>query len=180
MSADLVAEVRAAVASLRPVDGREVRSRQRLLVALGRLPHPFDRQADPTHVTGSALVVGRPGVLLLHHKRIQIWVQPGGHLEAGETPWEAARRESEEETGLRFEPWAGTPRLLHVDVHPGGLGHIHLDLRYALRVCGDDQPRPPAGESQDVRWFTWPEAIQTADAGLAGLLRAVAEGRRAL
>jgi 8-oxo-dGTP pyrophosphatase MutT (NUDIX family) len=119
-------------------------------------------------------------VLLLQHKRIRIWVQPGGHLEAGETPWEAARRESEEETGLRFVPWAGTPRLLHVDVHPGGLGHTHLDLRYALQVRGDDQPRPPAGESQDVRWFSWPEAIQTADAGLAGLLRAVSDGRRAL
>ena len=159
------------VAGRRPVDGREARSRHRMLVALGRLPAPFDRHADPTHVTGSAVVVGPPGVLLHRHKKLGLWLQPGGHLDPGETPWEAARREAEEETGLRFAPWGGTPPLAHLDVHPGGSGHTHLDLRYVLEVAGDDTPRPPEGESQQVRWFTWDEAIATADPGLAGYLR---------
>ena len=157
-----------------PVDGREARSRHRYLVALGRLPEPLDREADATHVTGSAVVLGAQGVLLHHHKRLGLWLQPGGHLEPGEQPWEAARREAEEETGLVFEPWAARPGLLHVDVHAGGRGHTHLDARYALTVAGDDQPRPPAGESQLVRWFGWDEAIAVADPGLAGLLRSLA------
>jgi 8-oxo-dGTP pyrophosphatase MutT (NUDIX family) len=147
-------------------------------VALGRLPRPFDREADPTHVTGSAVVVGPAGVLLHRHKRLGMWLQPGGHLEPGETPWEAARREAEEETGLRFEPWPSpVPTLAHVDVHPGGRGHIHLDLRYVLRVAGGTVPAPGDDESQEVRWFPWPEAIRTADPGLAGYLRAVTDGR---
>jgi 8-oxo-dGTP pyrophosphatase MutT (NUDIX family) len=145
-------------------------------VALGRLTRPFDRDADLTHVTGSALVLGERGVLLHRHKRLGIWLQPGGHLEAGETPWAAARREAQEETGVRLR-WlrvdaGGAPPLAHVDVHAGGRGHTHLDLRYVVTVDGDDEPAPPQGESQDVRWFGWSEAIAIADLGLKGFLRA--------
>lgn len=175
---DVLALVVRSVAGRVPVDGREARSRQRILVALGRLARPLDRDADRTHVTGSAVVVGERGVLLHRHRRLGMWLQPGGHLEAGEAPWTAARREAEEETGLRFAAWTvPVPPLAHIDVHDGGLGHVHLDLRYLLEVEGDDRPCPPAGESQEVRWFSWWEAIRIADAGLAGCLRAIDPGR---
>ena len=65
--------------------------------------------------------------------------------------------------------------LIHVDVHPGPRGHTHLDLRYRFTAPHID-PAPPAGESQDVRWFTWAEAIELADVGLEGVLRAVQPG----
>jgi 8-oxo-dGTP pyrophosphatase MutT (NUDIX family) len=178
----ILATVVASLAGRTAVDGREERSRERTLVALGRLPHPFAQDADLTHVTGSAIVVGARGVLLHRHKRLGLWLQPGGHLEPGETPWDAALREAGEETGLKLS-WPGRPRagvvppLAHVDVHEGGRGHTHLDLRYEICVVGDDDPRPPEGESQDVRWFTWAEAINVADAGLAGFLRRTSAGR---
>jgi len=178
---DLLGLVRSSVWERRPVDGREARSRDRILVALGRLLRPFDQDADLTHVTGSALIVGRRGIVLHVHKRLGMWLQPGGHLEAGETPWAAAFREAEEETGLRLA-WAaprrdGIPFLAHLDVHAGGRGHTHLDLRYLLVVQGcDDQPAPPAGESQDVRWFGWDEALAMADPGLAGFIRVAGAG----
>jgi 8-oxo-dGTP pyrophosphatase MutT (NUDIX family) len=161
----------AVVAARQPVDGREARSRHRFLVALGRLPRPFDRYADPTHVTGSAVVVSPFGVLLHRHKKLGIWLQPGGHLEPSETPWDAARREAMEETGLEFEPWSSVPPLLHLDVHAGGGGHTHLDLRYLLTVSGEETPRPPEGESPLVQWFSWDSALDVADPGLSGLLR---------
>jgi 8-oxo-dGTP pyrophosphatase MutT (NUDIX family) len=172
----------ASLAHRRPVDGREERSRERTLVAFGRLPHPFDQQANPTHVTGSAIVLGPKGVLLHRHKRLGLWLQPGGHLEPGESPWDAALREGQEETGLDL-CWLESakqgqpPPLAHVDVHDGGRGHTHLDLRYWLKVAGVDDPHPPTGESQDVRWFSWPQAIDVADPGLGGLLRHAAVGR---
>jgi 8-oxo-dGTP pyrophosphatase MutT (NUDIX family) len=175
----------AVVASLvgRPaLDGREERSRQRMLVALGRLPHPFDQDADPTHVTGSAIVLGPRGVLLHRHKRLGLWLQPGGHLEPGESPWDAAMREAREETGLdlRWVPASErgqAPPLVHVDVHEGGRGHTHLDLRYQMVVAGSDEPHPPPGESQDVGWFSWADATELADPGLAGFLRQAASVR---
>jgi 8-oxo-dGTP pyrophosphatase MutT (NUDIX family) len=128
------------------------------------------------------LIIGRRGVVLHLHKRLGLWLQPGGHLEPGETPWDAAIREAAEETGLQLEWGAfgpgsgegGIPPLAHLDVHDGGRGHTHLDLRYLLGVRGPDEPAPPAGESQDVRWFAWPEALAIADPGLAGFLQAYA------
>lgn len=147
------------------------------LRALDTLARPFDRDT-PVHVTGSGVLTGRRGVLLLKHRKLGIWVQPGGHLEPGETPWEAAARETSEETGIEVLHAAGdvaggpagAPRLAHVDVHPAGDGHTHLDLRYMLEPSGDDTPRPPAGESQEVGWWGWEEACELADPGLAGIL----------
>jgi hypothetical protein len=61
--------------------------------------------------------------------------------------------------------------MVHVDVHPGGRGHTHLDLRWWL--LGSGVPAPAVGESQDVEWLDWDAAITRADPGLAGGLRAL-------
>lgn len=161
----------------RPVDDRESASRDFIIEALNCLERPFDRRADPMHVTGSAVIAGPRGVLLHRHKRLGLWLQPGGHLDLHESPWEAAMREAEEETGLAFEPWLSPPPLLHMDVHRAGDEHIHLDLRYALRPCGGEEPAPGPDESPEVRWFPWPDAIAIADPGLRGLLVAVRPDR---
>jgi 8-oxo-dGTP pyrophosphatase MutT (NUDIX family) len=153
-----------------PVDLRERRSRLRLLDALARLPRPFERTGGPIHVTGSAIVVGRRGVVLHRHKRMGIWLQPGGHIEPRERPWDTARREVTEETGLVARHPPAGPRLVHVDLHLAPLAHVHHDLRYLL-LAPDDDPRPPPGESPDARWFAWDEALAVADPGLASALR---------
>ena len=63
------------------------------------------------------------------------------------------------------------PQLVHVDVHPGGRGHTHLDLRYLVEA-GDSDPQPPEGESQEAAWFDWDAAVARADdARLKSLLR---------
>ncbi len=158
----------------RPVDEREALSIGRFLVAFDALVEPLDQESDPIHVTGSGIVVGPRGVVLLEHKRLGIWLQPGGHIDLGETPWGAALRESREETGLEVSfagpvDEGGVPELVHVDVHEGGRGHTHLDLRYLIDG-GDADPNPPEGESQLIDWFTWEAAIDRADPGLRGIL----------
>jgi len=156
-----------------PVDAREAASVEAFRRAIAHLERPFDQDAAPTHVTSSAIVVGRPGVLLLRHRRLGIWVQPGGHLDPGEPLAAGAAREAAEETGLAVAHPPGGPVLTHVDVHAGGRGHTHLDLRWLL--LADGQPQPPPGESQDVAWFGWADAVERADPGLAGALRALRE-----
>ena len=155
------------------VDDRERESIERFGVEVGRLAHPFDEHADPVHITGSAFIVGRRGIVLLLHRHLGIWVQPGGHVDPGEAPWEGARREATEETGLPVELLDGCVELAHVDVHAGGRSHTHLDLRY-LFEAGDADPQPPPEESQDVCWVTWADAPALAEPGMAGILAALA------
>jgi 8-oxo-dGTP pyrophosphatase MutT (NUDIX family) len=172
---DGTTELRRAVAGFDAVTPRELSSRIRFLAELDRLPDPFNREADPVHVTGSAIIVGPRGTVLHWHKRLGGWMQPGGHVDVGEMPWEAALREAHEETGLPVRHPGGRPRLVHLDVHPAG-PHVHLDLRYLL-LGADTEPAPPAEESQQVRWFSFAAAIAVADAALVDGLRRVAAGQ---
>ncbi len=168
------AALRAAVAAHHARDAAERRSTEIVLHALAALPRPFDEHADPTHVTGSAIVTDGDGHVVLHrHKRLGTWLQPGGHVDRDESVAEAARRETREETGLAARHPAGGPVLLHLDVHPGPRGHRHLDVRYLLLAAGDAPLRPAAGESPDAAWFALEEAIRRSDASLASALRAL-------
>ena len=165
--------MRDAVAARRPVDARERDSISAFLTAFDLLGEPFDEHASPTHVTASAIVTSDAGVVLHLHKRLAIWLQPGGHIDSGEAPLDAALRETREETGLPVT--SAEPQLMHVDVHPGPRGHTHLDLRYHLAAPPVD-PAPSTGESPDVAWFSWPQAIALAEPGLEGVLRAYQPG----
>jgi 8-oxo-dGTP pyrophosphatase MutT (NUDIX family) len=162
--------LRRQLATHQPIDDREAASLARVDTELQRLAHPFDEHADRVHVTASAVVVGPRGVLLHKHKRLGIWIQPGGHIEAGESLLAAAIRETAEETGLPARPLGDAP--VHVDVHDAPKGHEHLDIRFLLRADGD--PCPPAGESPDVAWFGWTAAASATDDALAPLLRHLA------
>lgn len=164
------------VAAHVPRDARETAAKERILAELARLVSPCDRDADPVHVTASAIVVGRRGTVLHRHRRLGRWLQPGGHLDAGEAPPEAAVRETAEETGLAVAHPPGGPLLLHVDVHDAPIDHVHLDLRY-LVLAPDEEPSPAPDESPDARWFSWQEAEEVADVALVGALHAARQAR---
>jgi 8-oxo-dGTP pyrophosphatase MutT (NUDIX family) len=170
--------VRRSVVERRPIDNAERSCIDEFLIRFDALERPFDEHADPVHVTGSAIVVGARGVVLLRHKRLGFWLQPGGHIDEGEAPWDAALRETVEETGLVGSFAGGTPQLVHVDVHPGGRGHTHLDLRYLIEG-GDADPRPGEGESRQIAWFDWTAAIERAgDERLKSALRSLMPAQR--
>ncbi len=149
---DSLSEVLRDLALIDPVDDREAASIRRVVTEAPFLAAPFDEGSDPIHVTASAFVVGDRGTVLHLHKKLGIWVQPGGHVDEGEEPATAALREAREETGLTLAHPPEGPKLVHVDVHPGPRGHTHFDLRYVILGASMD-PVPPPGESQEVAWF---------------------------
>jgi 8-oxo-dGTP pyrophosphatase MutT (NUDIX family) len=165
------AALRDQIEDLDPVDQREADS---IAATLGRLELPGDpfEQVHDHHLTASAFVVSSRGVVLHRHRRLGIWVQPGGHVDAGESPASAALRETLEETGLvarHLDP----VELFHVDVHPGPRGHTHYDLRYVVTAAPLD-PTPPANESPEVDWFDFDAAQVRCEAALAPALAKLA------
>ncbi len=162
-----VEQLRATLEAHDPRDPREVNAHQLTLVRLGRGDDPFDEHASPEHLTGSAFVISPRGVVLHRHKRLNLWLQPGGHIDPGESASQAAQREALEETGLSGEL---DERLFHVDVHPGPRGHTHYDLRYLIVTDGRD-PEPGPNESPDAAWFDLESALAVAEPSLHVVLR---------
>jgi 8-oxo-dGTP pyrophosphatase MutT (NUDIX family) len=147
-----------------PADEEEARDRERILDFVLGHSDPFDRRIAEGHLTGSAIVVSADGarVLMLHHRKLDRWLQPGGHAQPGERRGEeVALREAREETGivgLALHPAA--PRPLDVDVHDiparsGEPAHQHLDLRYLVLAPADATLSPQVEELHDLRWAAW-------------------------
>ena len=168
----------------RPEGDEEAADLTRILAFVRAHDRPFDRAILAGHLTGSALVLAPAGekVLLLHHRKLDRWLQPGGHGEPGELAGETvALREAREETGLAVTLHEAAPRPLDVDIHaiparPGEPAHEHLDLRYLAVASADAPLRPGSGESERLRWFGWDEV-----GGLGldpGLVRALVKARR--
>ncbi len=125
----------------------------------------FERAALPGHVTGSAFVVSADHreVLLVHHRKLDRWLQPGGHADGECDLARVALREAREETDLDAlalldpEGAGGEPMPLDIDVHaiparPGEPAHEHHDVRYLLVASGRETART-SEESYAVRWF---------------------------
>ena len=92
-------------------------------------------------------VVRGDKVLLIHHKKLGMWLPPGGHIETNETPEEAVVREIREETGFDVEvvrEVAGHPHTnveilaqpKHIQLEDIKGTHEHIDLVYVCRVVG--------------------------------------------
>jgi 8-oxo-dGTP pyrophosphatase MutT (NUDIX family) len=160
--------LREQIGRIEPVDEKESLSIVAIVDRLAWPGDPFSEADNEHHVTASAFVVSSRGVILHRHRRLKIWIQPGGHVDPGELPEDAARRESLEETGLVARHVVPT-NLFHVDVHPGPRGHTHYDLRYVL-VAPPLEPVPPAGESPEVYWFDFASAQARCEPDLAPAL----------
>lgn len=113
------------------------------VVFLDEAARPFDREHATGHFTGSAWLVNAHGdkVLLTHHRKLNRWLQLGGHADGDSDLAAVALREAEEEsglTGLRVEP-----QIFDVDRHwiperKSEPGHWHYDVRYVVWVGASD------------------------------------------
>lgn len=142
-----------------PSDSQEQKNKDAIIQFVSQYENCFSRELTVGHITGSAWVVDSSGdhVLLLHHKKLGIWVQPGGHCDGNGNVLAVAIKEAQEESGIEnIEPISQD--IFDLDVHyiPGNskeAEHYHYDIRFLLRVMNNKQPIKN-DESHDVQWFS--------------------------
>ncbi|MEM3227879.1 MAG: NUDIX domain-containing protein [Candidatus Micrarchaeaceae archaeon] len=125
-------------------------------------------------ITASAIVIRDEKVLLLNHRKLGVWMPPGGHVDTNEFTNEAAIRETKEETGIDVEligrqnvefkvdgahtevlPFA----IVYEEVpYPAGM-HIHFDSIYLARATGGALSVSKR-EAADIGWFSEEEVVK--------------------
>ncbi|MDY6765791.1 MAG: NUDIX domain-containing protein [Candidatus Nanohaloarchaea archaeon] len=131
-----------------------------------RIPPDADRD-----FTGGCLVIDDGRLLLLDHTKLGLWLQPGGHVEPGETPDETAKRETREETGIdiTFHPShlperspdtsCNLPEPFQVNLHRIRDGHWHCSFLY-LATVGQTGDASHADEHDGMKWFS-PQELES-------------------
>ncbi|MDH5671034.1 MAG: NUDIX hydrolase [Myxococcales bacterium] len=166
-----------------PVGARENAHRERMLGLCEAAGDPFDRaRLEPGHFTASGFVLSPTGdaLLLIHHKKLGRWLQPGGHVEPDDGDLlGAALREVREEVGvLDLSPLLPQPYDLDVHTIPahGGVGtHEHFDVRFLLRA--QSLELQTSDEVAGARWVPLAElTAEPADASVQRVARKLLQG----
>lgn len=163
--------LRALLGPHRPADEKERADLDVMRRFADQLDDPFSRSEPEAHFTGSAVVVtpGGDRVCLLHHGKLNRWLQPGGHADAADgTMALTALREAKEETGCEVALHPAAPQPLDVDVHviPARKTepeHRHLDIRFLVVAQNPEALAHDPGESHGAQWLSWDDALARAD-----------------
>lgn len=150
--------------------------RQKMLELLDGVDGCFTRDAFPGHFTGSALVVNADGsrVLLHHHRKLDRWLQFGGHCDGDSNLPRVAAREALEESGIEGLILASA-RPFDLDIHEipargNEPVHFHYDVRYMF-IAPEGAKERRSEESHALGWFSAEEALQLpVDAGLCRMI----------
>lgn len=150
-----------------PYDANEAAYLQQVIAFLQQTAQPFHRETLAGHITGSAIVINphHTHILLLHHRQLGRWLQPGGHCDGNPDPLAVAIKEVQEETGLMTTPT--TEQIFDIDVHliPAKAkvpAHWHYDIRYLLMA--DDRVLLEKSEREiiDLQWILIEQALEVA------------------
>jgi 8-oxo-dGTP pyrophosphatase MutT (NUDIX family) len=175
-------ELRAQLIALDLTERQEEHSsRDRMIELLDNRDDCFLRTAFPAHFTGSAFIVNADGsqMLLHHHRKLDRWLQFGGHCDGDENVLRVAQREALEECGIA-DLIVASARPFDLDLHeiPAHRDeptHWHYDVRYIL-IAPEGAVHNISAESKELRWFSADE-MDTLPLD-AGLRRVVAKWRR--
>ena len=153
-----LAVARATIEAYAPHDAAQAAFRRHLIDWIDAHPEDAHRRTCLAgHLTASALLLdhGRTRALLHHHRKLDKWLQLGGHCDGDANLRGTAWREVVEESGI--EPVWMSPEPIDLDVHPiparpGEPRHDHLDVRY-LAVAPPGARAVRSAESRELRWF---------------------------
>ena len=157
MSSEYRALVREEIARVSPLDQREREDISRALTwidsgaELCRLRKP---DVPPVHLVSYFVLAAGMDLLLVDHINAQLWLPTGGHVEPGEDPRDAARREAQEELGVAADFLIDGPVFVTVTETVGlTAGHTDVSLWYLLAGDRSGALAFDQEEFNDARWF---------------------------
>ncbi len=159
----------------KPVTAREVDTWDKLCRFRAEEPLAFGRDSRTGHITASAFILSPDfnNVLLTHHRKLDRWLQLGGHCDGiADVPF-VALKEAYEESGLsRIEPLRD--RIFDVDIHEipahgAELTHLHYDVRYLYRAAEGEFK--VSDESHDLAWVPLTQLEEYTDAASVLIVR---------
>lgn len=149
--------IRSEVAAIRPLDALEASHQNDALqwidsgAELCRLAKPA---TPPKHLVSYFAVVCGNHILLVDHRAAQLWLPTGGHVEPGEHPRDAVRRELREELGIDPLKEVGEPLMITCTRTVGlTAGHTDVSLWYVVNSSMQQQLRHDESEFAEVKWF---------------------------
>lgn len=145
-----------------PEDDTDRAQRDRIVAFVRENPACFERTLRIGHITGAAWLLDktRSRVLLTHHRKLNRWLQLGGHADGDTNVLEVALREAREESGIAdVSPISAA--IFDVDVHPipahkSEPAHHHYDIRFLVGVT-DSEDYQVSDESHDLAWVPMAE-----------------------
>lgn len=141
-----------------PILPEEIRFKERMLDFLNLYEHKaFLRSNTVGHFTASAWVhlSSTNEVLLLHHRKLDKWLQPGGHADGNSNLHEVAIKELEEEAGINYSH-IDNIKIFDIDIHtiPANSKdpqHLHLDVRFKISLT----KKPTININNESKGYEW-------------------------
>lgn len=165
-------------------DSRELADVKKIKELVTKHENIFVRDCLEAHLTGSALVVNSKTrkILLHNHKKLNKWLQFGGHADGEVDLAKVAMKEAEEESGLTdLEFYKDTPIDIEVQLIPeknSVPAHLHLDFRYLVFTQAEKLPKPEEHESQDLKFLSFSEVYELGDKLDYALIRLIKKTER--
>ena len=179
------ADLLAALEGYAPAAPEEAASLARIRRFLEAPADPFARANPEGHITASAVIARPDGseFLLVYHRKLSRWLQPGGHTEESDaSAYDAALREAREETGVSALDAPLGSAVFDVDVHAipahkQDPAHSHFDVRYLLTTSEHAHAVHAEDPDRPMRWVSMEKAREL---GLDPSLARALEKARAL
>lgn len=147
-----------------PADANEIINKEKMLEFAHNYENIFSRKQTYGHFTGSCMLLNNDSTkfLLLHHKKLNIWIQPGGHCDEEEDVLSVAIKEALEETSLESVVPVHES-IFDIDVHyipefRDVASHYHFDVRFLLKSDGNDELKI-CDEVNDLKWIGFDENL---------------------
>lgn len=128
-----------------PDDAQEIAMKKEMLAFVRENERCFERSLDIGHVTASAWLLNEAGThaLLMHHLKLDCWLQVGGHCDGNPDVLAVAIKEAQEESGIEEIRCVSSDIFdLHIHIIPQYKNippHKHYDVRFLLQSGADDQ-----------------------------------------